>query len=256
MERTYIKDLKDNVDKEVKIAGWVDVRRDHGKLVFIDLRDMSGKVQMVALPNHEEAHSAADTVRPEWIVEITGKVNKRPEKMVNADEDNGDIEIEILDMSILNKASELPFDKDKDVNLDTYLDNLPFTLRTDRAKAIFRVQTVIIQAFREFLTNESFVEFQSPKIVGGDAEGGAGVFHVDYINDQDAYLATSPQFYKQIMVGVYERVFTTGNVFRAEKHSTSRHLNEYTSLDIEFGFIKDHHDIRAHHEHHHVLQKS
>ncbi len=243
MKRTYIKNLKNNIGKEVTIAGWVDVRRDHGKLIFIDLRDMSGKVQMVALPNHEEAHKAATAVRPEWVVEITGKVNKRPEKMVNKDEENGNLEIEILDVSVLNKSAELPFDKEEKLNLDTYLDYLPLTLRTERAKGVFRVQTTIIQAFRDFLVSDSFTEFQSPKLVGGDAEGGAGVFHVDYLNDQDAFLATSPQFYKQIMVGIYERVFTTGNVFRAEKHSTSRHLNEYTSLDLEFGFIKDHHDI-------------
>lgn len=242
MNRTYIKDLKDHIDEEVLISGWVDVRRDHGKLIFIDLRDASGKVQMVALPNHEEAHEATSKVRSEWVLEITGKVNKRPEKMVTEDL-NGELEIEVLGVTVLSEAKELPFDMDAELNLDTYLDYMPLTLRTDRSKAIFKVESKIIEAFRTFLTNDNFVEFQSPKIVGGDAEGGAGTFHVDYINDQDAYLATSPQLYKQIMTGVFEKVFATGNVFRAEKHSTTRHLLEYTSLDFELGFIKSHKDV-------------
>ena len=92
MERAYIKDLKNKVGQEVKIAGWVDVRRDHGKLIFIDLRDMSGKVQMVALPNHKEAHETASKLRSEWVVEVVGKVNKRPEKMINKGEELGEVE--------------------------------------------------------------------------------------------------------------------------------------------------------------------
>lgn len=244
MKRIYIKDLHEHIGKEVSIAGWVDVRRDHGKLIFIDLRDATGTVQMVALPNHEEAHALAHTVRPEWVLGITGKVNKRPEKMVNANLPTGDIEIEILGVEILNKAHELPFEKSAELNLDTYLDHLPLTLRTERARAIFRVQAHVIKAFRDFLTEEGFTEIQVPKIVGGDAEGGAAVFPIEYFG-HTAYLASSPQLYKQIMVGVFEKVFATGNIYRAEKHSTTRHINEYTSLDLEVGFIKDHTDIIA-----------
>jgi nondiscriminating aspartyl-tRNA synthetase len=239
--RIYIKELKNYIGKEVKIAGWVDVRRDHGKLIFIDLRDMSGKVQMVALPNHEESHKVADTLRNEWVVEIEGLVNERPERM-RKEGLNGELEIEILEIKILSEAQELPFDKDTELNLDTYLDYLPLTLRREEKKIVFKVQSVIVQAFRDYLINNNFIEIQAPKIIGEDAEGGAGVFEVKYFENK-AYLATSPQFYKQIMVGVFERVFMTGNVFRAEKHSTTRHINEYTSLDFEFGFIKDHHDI-------------
>jgi len=241
-DRVYIKDLKDHIGKEITVAGWVDVRRDHGKLIFIDLRDMSGLVQMVALPNHEEAHKVADTIRSEWVVEVKGVVNKRPEKMINPDVLNGDLEIEVTGIDVLNSADEMPFDKDEDMNIDTHLDNLPLTLRGEKHRAIFKVQANIIQAFREFLRGENFTEVQIPKIVGGDAEGGAGVFEVDYF-DKKAYLATSPQLYKQIMVGIFERVFTTTSVYRAEKHSTTRHLNEYTTLDFEVGFIKDHTDV-------------
>jgi len=244
MERIFIEDLSARTGEEVIIAGWVDVRRDHGKLIFIDLRDATGTVQVVVLPNHTEAHDIATKVRGEWVVSIRGKVNKRPEKMVNPDLPAGDIEIEATEITILSEAQELPFEKSGELNLDTYLDNLPLVLRSDRTRAIFRVQAEILRAFREFLTEERFTEIRIPKIVGGDAEGGAAVFGVDYF-DHKAYLATSPQLYKQIMVGVFERVFAATSVFRAEKHSTTRHINEYTSLDLEFGFIKDHRDVMA-----------
>ncbi|MCK4386730.1 MAG: aspartate--tRNA(Asn) ligase [Candidatus Pacebacteria bacterium] len=242
MQRTYIKDLKNKIGEEIQISGWVNVRRDHGKLIFVDLRDMTGMVQMVVLPNHKEAHQIAEKIRPEWVLEVRGKVNQRPDNMVNTDEENGEIEIEVLEIKTLSEAKELPFEKKAELNLDTYLDYLPLTLRTEEKQAVFKVQARVIQAFRTFLMNENFVEIQTPKIIGADAEGGAGVFEVDYFGNK-VFLATSPQFYKQIMVGVFEKVFTTGSAFRAEKHSTARHLNEYTSLDFEFGFIKDHHDI-------------
>lgn len=243
MERTYIKEIKNKISEEVKLAGWVDVRRDHGKLIFIDLRDMSGKVQMVALPNHKEAHEIASKLRSEWVIEVTGKVNKRPEKMINKNEELGEVEVEITDIAMLSEA-EVPFEKDAAVNLDTYLDNLPITLRTEKAKAIFKVQAEVTKAFREFLNKEGFTEFQSPKLIGEDAEGGANSFDVTYFK-HIAHLAQSPQLYKQIMVGVFEKVFAVGNVYRAEKHSTTRHLNEYTSLDMEMGFIKDHTDVMS-----------
>ncbi len=242
-KRTLIGDLHNHIDSEVLIAGWVDTRRDHGKLIFIDLRDRSGKVQMVALPVHTDAHAIAGTLRAEWVIEVRGKVNKRPLKMVNTDLPSGDIEIEILGIEILSKAQELPFEKDTEVNLDTYLDHLPLTLRSPKHSPVFKLQATLIETYREGLRKRGFTEFQAPALVGGDAEGGAGVFSVPYFYDKTAYLATSPQFYKQIMVGVFERVFTTTRAFRAEKHSTTRHLNEYISLDMEMGFIQDHTDV-------------
>ena len=241
MERTLIKETKNKIGEEIKLAGWVDVRRDHGKLIFVDLRDMSGKAQMVALPNHKEAHEIASKLRSEWVVEIIGKVNKRPEKMINKNEELGEVEVEITEVKILSEA-EIPFEKDAATNLDTHLDNLPLTLRTEKAKAVFKVQAEIVKAFREFLNQENFTEFQAPKLIGEDAEGGANSFDVTYFK-HIAHLAQSPQLYKQIMVGVFEKVFAVGNVYRAEKHSTTRHLNEYTSLDMEMGFIQDHTDI-------------
>lgn len=242
MERTCIKDLKDCVGQEVLIKGWVDVRRDHGKLIFIDLRDATGRVQLVVLPDQKEAHQIAGQCRPEWVLAVTGQIKARPEKLINANEPNGAIEMEVREILVLSRAKELPFEKDSELNLDTYFDNLPLTLRDPKKAAIFKVQAVLIQAFREFLIKEGFTEFQAPKLIGEDAEGGANSFDVDYFG-RKAHLAQSPQLYKQIMVGIFERVFTTGNVYRAEPHSTTRHLNEYTSLDLEMGFIEDHTDV-------------
>jgi len=245
MNRTYIKDLKASVGKEASISGWVDVRRDQGKMIFFEFRDVTGKVQGVVLPNNKEALEICKEVRPEWVLTMTGMVNKRPEKNIQKDKQNGDIELEVKKVEILSKAQELPFELSAEVNIDTYLDYLPFTLRTERAKKIFKVQETIIQSFREVLKEESFVEFQSPVLVGGDAEGGAAAFKVEYYYDQVAFLATSPQFYKQIMAGVYERSFCTAKVFRAEKHATTRHLSEVVQMDFEMAFIKDHRDVMA-----------
>ncbi len=242
MERTLIGELGKHIGKTVSISGWLDVRRDHGKLVFLDIRDRSGNVQCVCLPNHAEAVTMAQTLRPESVVQIEGVVNERPEKM-RTEGLNGNVELEAAAITVLAQAQELPFPKDTEVNLDTYLDSLPLTLRSECARAIFKVQAEIIKTYRAFLNSEGFTEFQSPKLIGDDAEGSGEVFEVKYLYDKVAHLATSPQLYKQIMVGIFERVFTTGNVYRAEKHSTSRHLNEYTSIDAEIGFIKDHTDI-------------
>lgn len=227
--------------KTVSIAGWVDVRRDHGKLIFIDLRDATGIVQMVALPNHEEAHGAANEVRPEWVIAVEGIVNKRPEKMVKEGL-NGDVEVEVTSITVLGKAKELPFELGTEINIDTYLDYLPLTLRSQKSQAIFRIQAAIVAAFRDYYRSQGFVEIQAPKLIGDDAEGGANSFDVTYF-DHTAHLAQSPQFYKQIMVGIFERVFAVGNVYRAEKHATTRHLNEYTSMDIEMGFIESFCDV-------------
>jgi nondiscriminating aspartyl-tRNA synthetase len=245
MERTLIGELGKHKGETVSISGWVDVRRDQGKLVFFDFRDRTGYVQGVVLPGDETLMETAKSVRQEFVVRIEGVVNERPERNVQADKQNGDIELEIKGIDVLTEAESLPFDFEGELNLDTYLDNLPLTLRGKRARAIFTVQAEIVRAYREFLNSDGFTEFQAPKLIGDDAEGSGEVFEVPYFYGKTAHLATSPQLYKQIMVGIFERVFSAGIVFRAEKHSTSRHLNEYTSLDAEMGFIKDHTDVMA-----------
>lgn len=244
MERTLIADLSQHVGETVSISGWVDVRRDQGKLVFFDFRDRSGKAQGVVLPG-SPAMEGAKEVRDEFVVRVEGIVNKRPEKNVQADKQNGDVELEVKGIEVLAAPEALPFELDADLNIDTRLDYLPLTLRSARSRAVFKVQAEIVKAYRAFLNSEGFTEFQAPKLIGDDAEGSGEVFEVPYFYDKTAHLATSPQLYKQIMVGALERVFAIGIVFRAEKHSTSRHLNEYTSMDVEMGFIKDHRDVMA-----------
>ena len=246
-----IKDLSEKKGEEVKIKAWIDVARNQGKMAFFDFRDVSGKVQGVVF-GKPEVLEVAKTLRNEWVVEIEGVVNERNDKTAKAAtekfEETGvkdffvtDVELEITGIKPLSQ-SEIPFELNEDLNLDVYLDNQPYTLRADKNKAVFKIQAEITKSFRQVLNDNGFTEFQAPKIVGGDAEGGAEVYKIDYFGNE-AGLATSPQLYKQIMVGIYERAFTVGNIFRAEKHSTSRHLNEYTSMDFEMGFIESYADV-------------
>lgn len=245
-DRIYIKDLKDNIGKEIVVAGWVDVRRDQGKMVFFDMRDITGKVQCVVAPTPEKVGVPTESVgkkakeiRPEWVLKVTGIVNKRPEKNIKAGVLSGDIELEVTVIEVISQTVDLPFDLDAEVNLDTYLDYLPFKLRTERTKDIFKMQASILNAYRSSLRKQGFTEFIAPALVGGDAEGGAAAFKVEYFKDKSAFLATSPQFYKQIMVGAFEKVFTIAKVFRAEKSATVRHTAELTQMDFEMGFIEN-----------------
>ncbi len=245
MERTLIKNLHAKVGEAVSISGWVDVRRDQGKMVFFDFRDRSGKVQGVVLPN-SEAMSTAKELRKEYVVKVFGIINKRPEKNIQSEVQNGNIELEISGIEILAQAEELPFDMSLDgFNLDlvNQLDHRALTLRHPRLRAIFKVQAVVIDSFREFMKSKDFFEFQAPSIVPAIAEGGAEVFEVNYF-DKKAYLSQSPQLYKQIAMTAFERVFSVNKIFRAEPSATTRHLTEVVSLDAEMGFIESWTDVK------------
>lgn len=242
-DRVLIGDLDSSVGETVTIAGSVEVRRDQGKMVFFDFRDRTGFVQGVVLPG-SNALEMAKECRSEYVVTIEGKVNARPEKNIQAGRLNGNIELEVLEISILSKAHEIPFDKNTDLNIDTRFDYRPFTLRSERDRDIFTVQASILRAYRESLTRQGMTEFIAPSLVGDDAEGGSAVFALQYY-DHTANLATSPQLYKQIMVGAFERVFTFARVFRAEKSATTRHMSESTQLDFEMGFIENEFDVMA-----------
>lgn len=245
MSRTTAIETTKMLGAEVVLKGWVNARRNMGKISFIDLRDYSGVVQVVMVPSEldEASNETLKNIRPEWIVEIKGVVNERGLKQRNENHPTGTVEVLAKSITVLATAETLPLDlADETIGIETHLDHLPLTLRADKWRALFKIQAEIIEGMRSFLRTRSFTEFQAPKIVGGSTEGGANVFKIDYFG-QTAFLAQSPQFYKQIMVGIFERVFTFGNVFRAEEHATSRHINEYTSLDIEFGMIKDHADV-------------
>lgn len=234
-----------NVGKKVLLQGWVNARRNMGQIVFLDLRDRSAIVQIVGVPSELDTTSleALKEARPEWVLEIDGIVNERHSKQKNETMTTGLVEVLAKSIKVLARAEPLPFDiNDEKIGMDIHLDYLPLTLRNEKYRALFKIQAEIVKGFRDYLTSQGFTEFQAPKIVAASAEGGADVFEVKYLKNK-ATLAQSPQFYKQIMVGVFERVFTVGNCFRAEQHATTRHLNEFTGLDLEMGMITDHHDI-------------
>lgn len=211
-------------------------------MVFFDFRDRTGTVQGVTLPG-SPALETAKGCRQEFVVRVAGMVNQRPEKNRQAGKLNGDIELEVKGIEILSAAKETPFEKDTDLNIETRFDYRPFTIRSSRDRDVFSVQATVLDAYRQSLRRQGFTEFTAPALVGGDAEGGAAVFKVQYYNEKTAFLATSPQLYKQIMVGAFERVFTVAKIFRAEKSATTRHLSELTQMDFEMGFIEDEREV-------------
>ena len=237
MERILNTETIKYIGKNVKVCGWVNSRRDHGKIVFLDMRDRSGILQVVCPSNLVEG------MKEEYVLEIGGTVQERPKEMINPELETGRVELKAEKIEVLAKAIALPFDlKTLNLSLPKLLDFRPLTLRNPKIKAIFKIQGQVVESFRNTLRNLGFTEFQSPMIVPSNAEGGAEVFHIDYY-DYDAYLTQSPQLYKQIMVGSFERVFTITHVYRAEPSVTTRHLSEYTSLDAEMGFINSWEDL-------------
>lgn len=234
MQRILAIDASKSVGKEVKLAGWVHKVRELGAITFVVLRDRSGLIQAVA---NEKVRLPKLTL--ESVVEITGTIEKDDRSPLG-------VELKISKVEATSPVREdVPLElnkQDLNANLDTILSYRPISLRNIKQRAIFEIQAVIIQAFAEFLKSRGFTEIKSPKIVAAGAEGGADVFQVKYFG-RKAYLTQSPQFYKQMMVGVYERVFEIGHAYRAEIHNTSRHINEYVSLDFEVGFIESFKDI-------------
>ena len=238
MQRTLVAESVKKVGEKVKLAGWVDTVRDHGKITFIDLRDRTGIIQCVG--------QNLEKVSPESVIEIEGTLNKRPTKLVNKDIKTGEFEVWIEKLNVVSKAQELPFDISKDeldLELPTLLDYRSLTLRHPKIKAIFKVQEVVIDAFRRALQAKDFTEFQAPSIISSAPEGGAEIFEVKYFGHK-TYLAQSPQLYKSLLVSIFERVFSVNKVFRAEPSVTTRHLTEVVSLDAEFGFIKDYLEVK------------
>lgn len=236
MERTMINKLNNYINKTVKIEGWIHRVRVLKSITFIILRDRTGLVQCVLDNKLIENNS----IKLESVVSIIGNV-----KIGNNKLNNFEVEIENLEI-ISTVENELPIEINKEqlnINLDTMLENRILSLRHNRINSIFKIQNLIVGGFREYLTNIGFTEIFTPKLVAQGAEGGSEIFEVKYFESK-AYLAQSPQFYKQMMVGAgFERVFEVGHVYRAEEHNTNRHLNEYVSMDLELGFINNEEDI-------------
>ena len=228
-QRVFIHSLGQLLQHEVVLRGWVCRMRVLGQTTFIVLKDCSGEVQCVAVPESIKEHH----LKLEDTVEITGRV--RTETRAKSG-----YEVDIVDVRVLNRSGQhLPFNSFSDldsVGSDTLVEYRPLALRSDVVGNVFRVQAALLRLFREFLTRHRFIEIITSKLVASGTEGGTNLFEVKYF-DRVAYLAQSPQFYKEHGVAGFERVFETGHVYRAEPHATSRHLTEYYSLDLEFGFI-------------------
>jgi nondiscriminating aspartyl-tRNA synthetase len=244
MQRTLIADTIDKIDETVKISGWVKTRRDHGKIVFVDLRDRSGVLQCVITPEAKRYDDFKRT-RVQWVLNLTGKIKTRPEKLINLEMKTGKVEMDVQDFEVLSQAQELPIDiSDNEINLhiETLLDYRNLSIRNEKIGAIFRVYDEVLKSYADYLRSQNFLEIKTPKLLSACTEGGAEFFKVKYF-DREAYLAQSPQFYKQAGVGAFERVFEIGSVFRAEPHFTSRHINEFVGLDAEMGFITGSEDV-------------
>jgi len=236
MERTYIQDIKGK--KEVFLQGWIHDLRELAKAKFLLLRDKSGVIQCVL---KQESKGFQEKLSLESVVSIQGKI--KPANLTSAELTIHDYEIEVTSLEVLNKAETLPmqvFEKDKNIQTDlsTRLDYRSLDLRKPKVKAIFIIQSEIATSFREFFKQNGFLEIQCPSIIASASEGGTELFQVKYFEKQ-AYLAQSPQLYKQLCAISLEKVFTITPVWRAEKHNTIRHLNESRQMDIETAFSDD-----------------
>ena len=230
-------ELQNHIGSEVKIHGSIyKIRKMHG-FAFVLLRTKRDVVQCIY--SEEQAKFPLEELVEESCVIFTAHVAEEPRsKMV--------YELQLKEVEILSKPAEASPIVINNKLVDTSIENLlnfrPITLRNEKQRAIFKIQEGITRGMREFLMHENFTEIHTPKIVYAGAEGGANIFKLDYFG-KEAYLAQSPQFYKQMMVGVFERVFEIAPVFRAEKHDTARHLNEYTGVDLEMGYIESFEEI-------------
>jgi nondiscriminating aspartyl-tRNA synthetase len=228
-KRAFIKDLSRSLDQDVVIRGWVHHLRVLARTTFIIVRDCSGEAQcVVPSESTRDLHLKLDDA-----VEVQGRV--RPDPRAKAG-----YEIDVLHTRVLGRASNmLPFNGSSNISavgFETLIDYRPLALRNDRVGDVFRIQAAILRYFREFLSRNLFTEIVTSKIVASGTEGGSNLFPLKYF-DRVAYLAQSPQFYKEHGVAGLERVYETGHVYRAEPHASSRHLTEYYSLDFELGFI-------------------
>lgn len=235
MKRIMISRLEESIGEKIFIQGWVHRVRILKNISFVIVRDRSGMVQCVV-----DKDIDLNNLTNESVVEITGVAKDGKNSLNN-------FEVIVEEINVINKVEEiLPIEVNKnalDISLETLLNNRVLSLRNEKNNAIFKVQHILLQGFREFLSKEDFTEIFSPKIVAEGAEGGTSVFKLNYFG-KEAYLSQSPQFYKQMMIAAgYERVFEIGNFFRAEDHDTRRHLNQFTSMDVELAFIEDENSI-------------
>ncbi|MFA5099196.1 MAG: aspartate--tRNA ligase [Candidatus Paceibacterota bacterium] len=238
--RTLIKEIINKENQSVELMGWVDTRRDHGKLIFIDLRDRSGVCQVVFLPKPEELHGLADKLRSEWVVKLTGKVAKRPENMVNKEIKTGGFEIQAEGLEILNESEALPIGIDTDgyeIGDDSRMKYRYLDLRRGRLNKNIRVRAKIEKLIRDFLTEKEFIEIETPILGKSTPEGARDYLVPSRLEPGKFYaLPQSPQQYKQLlMVAGLERYFQIARCFRDEDTRGDRQP-EFTQMDLEMSF--------------------
>ncbi len=242
MQRTYIKDLGQKIGEEVIIKGWIDVRRDQGKLIFFDFRDMTGKVQGVVLPG-SSAKEVAEKTRPEWVVEVKGKVNERPEKNRQADKQNGNIELEILEIGILNESETLPFEISDDTRVvgeETRMKYRYVDLRSARMQRNLRMRSEVFSLMRNYFRDNGFTEIETPILTKSTPEGARDYLVPSRLEKGYFYaLPQSPQQYKQLlMTSGIEKYFQFPKCMRDEDTRGDRQP-EFTQLDVEMSFASE-----------------
>ena len=243
MKRTLIRETVRKMGETVILKGCVSVRRDHGKIIFFDLRDRTGVIQVVCVPSEKESYAIAQTLRPEWVIELEGVVNDRPKNMVNSDISTGTVEILAKKIIVLNEACTPPFPLDTsgiEIDEETRLKYRYLDLRRLRLQKNIRTRDAIISFFRWYLHAEDFVEIETPILTKGTPEGAR-----EYIVPSRLYhkkffvLPQSPQQYKQLlMVAGFERYFQIARAFRDEDQRGDRQP-EFTQLDIEMSFVEE-----------------
>ena len=249
MNRTYISDALKAIDSTVKVQGFIENLRNSKAMAFIVLKDITGKLQItVEKADHPELVDTIDQLTPDSVITVVGKV------MANDYVKMGGVEMVPSEIKIESVAAPLPIvrkaiaatKKKKAVersSIDQRIDYRWVDLRTDENQLMFKAQSVMVNAMRQFLLSKNFIEIHTPKLISTASESGADVFKVDYF-DRDAYLAQSPQFYKQMaMASGFERIFEVGPVFRAEKSFTSKHTTEFSGFDLEFSYIESYRDV-------------
>ena len=249
MERTYIADIKNNLGKPVLVQGFVENLRDGKAMAFIVLKDITGKLQItVEKEKAEHLCESISKLTPDSVVSITGTAIENEFVKLNGIELIPDeIKIESIADALPIMRKEIPATKKKKAversSIDQRIDYRWIDLRTDENQLMFKVQTVMVNAMRQFLLDRGFIEIHTPKLIGAASESGSEVFEVKYF-DRSAYLAQSPQFYKQMaMASGFERIFEVGPVFRAEKSYTNKHTTEFSGFDLEFSYITSFKDV-------------
>lgn len=249
MQRIYIKDIRDNLEKSILVQGFVENFRDGKAMCFIVLKDITGKVQItIEKEGHEELLPALGQITPDSVISVIGVAHESEYvKMGGIEIIPTEIKVESVAAALPIQREDIPATKKKAAvarsGIDDRMDYRWIDLRTDRNQLIFKAQTIFTKAMRDFLYERGFLEIHTPKLIGAASESGSEVFEVKYF-DRNAYLAQSPQFYKQMaMASGFDRIFEVGPVFRAEKSYTNKHTTEFTGFDLEFSYITSFRDV-------------